>query len=131
MVIDKNLSRGLIANTAAILGMTLGKTEPQMIGVEVMDQSGNQHLGIVKVPIPILEGSLEQIRQIRTKLYEPDFQDLTVVDFSDLAQGCKTYDEFIEKMGNSFEESLRYFGVALCGPKKKINKLTGSLPLLR
>lgn len=23
------------------------------------------------------------------------------------------------------------FGIALCGPKKKVNKLTGSLPLLR
>ena len=29
------------------------------------------------------------------------------------------------------EADLSYFGVALCGPKKKVNKLTGSLPLLR
>ena len=55
MVIDENLPLGIIANTAAIMGITLGK---QM----------------------------------------PEFSDLTVVDFSDLAQGCKTYDEFIEKM---------------------------------
>lgn len=26
-----------------------------------------------------------------------------VVDFSDLAQACKTYDEFIDKMGNTSE----------------------------
>ena len=25
----------------------------------------------------------------------------------------------------------QYFGVAVCGAKKKVNKLTGSLPLLR
>ena len=31
------------------------------------------------------------------RLEEPKFSDLTVVDFPDLAQGCKTYDEFIEK----------------------------------
>lgn len=54
-----------------------------------------------------------------------------VVDFSDLAQGCKTYDEFIEKMGHVPESTLQYFGVAICGPKKKVNKLTGSMPLLR
>lgn len=26
---------------------------------------------------------------------------------------------------------LNYLGVCICGPKKKVNKLTGSLPLLR
>ena len=56
---------------------------------------------------------------------------LTVVDFSDLAQGCKTYDEFIVQMKNISETELRYFGVAICGVKKKINKLTGSMALLR
>jgi hypothetical protein len=56
---------------------------------------------------------------------------LTVVDFSDLAQGCKTYEEFIEKMGQVPESTLQYFGIAICGAKKKVNKLTGSMPLLR
>jgi hypothetical protein len=54
-----------------------------------------------------------------------------VVDFSDLAQGCKTNGEFIEKMGHVPESTLQYFWVAICGPKKKVNKLTGSMPLLR
>ena len=56
---------------------------------------------------------------------------MTVVDFSDLAQGCKTYDEFISKMGNVSESTLQYLGLAICGPKKKVNKFTGSMPLLR
>lgn len=29
------------------------------------------------------------------------------------------------------ESQLHYFGIALCGAKKKINTLTGSMPLLR
>ncbi len=49
---------------------------------------------------------------------DKDFQDLTVADFSDLAQDCKTYDEFIEKMGHVPESTLQYFGVAICGAKK-------------
>lgn len=52
---NENLPLGMIANTAAIMGITLRK---------------------------------EIIKAIRKKLYQPDFQDLTVVDFSDLAQGC-------------------------------------------
>ena len=71
------------------------------------------------------------MKAIREKLYEPDFSDLTVVDFSNLAQSCKTYDEFIGKMKDVSEVDLNYFGIAICGTKKKINKLTGSMALLR
>lgn len=130
-VIDENLPLGIIANTAAIMGITLGKKMPQVVGADVMDQSGNEHLGIIEFPVPILKGSTETIKEIRENLYQPDFQDLTVVDFSDLAQGCKTYDEFIEKMGHVPESRFQYFGLAICGAKKKVNKLTGSMPLLR
>ncbi len=131
MVIDENLPLGIVANTAAIMGITLGKKIPEVVGANVTDQDGREHLGIIEFPVPILRGSPDNIRQIRERLYQPDFQDLIVVDFSDLAQGCKTYDEFIEKMGHVPESTLQYFGVAICGPKKKINKLTGSMPLLR
>ena len=131
MVIDETLPLGLIANTAAIMGITMGKEMPEVVGANVTDQSGNQHLGIIEFPVPILKGSPEVIKEIREKLYQPEFQDLSVVDFSDLAQGCKSYEEFIEKMAAVSENSLQYFGVAICGPKKKVNKLTGSMPLLR
>ena len=88
-------------------------------------------LGIIEFPVPILKGSPETIKKIREKLYQPEFQDLSVVDFSDLAQSCKTYDEFIEKISQVPESSLQYFGLAICGSKKKVNKLTGNMPLLR
>lgn len=131
MVIDENLPLGIIANTAAIMGITLGKQMPEVVGANVTDQSGNQHLGIIEFPVPILKGTPELIKEIREKLYQPEFHDLAVVDFSDLAQSCKTYDEFIEKMAGVPESTLQYFGLAICGAKKKINKLTGSMPLLR
>lgn len=131
MVIDENLPLGIIANTAAIMGITLGKKMPEVVGADVIDKTGNEHLGIIEFPVPILKGNSDSIKTIREKLYEPEFSDLTVVDFSDLAQGCKTYDEFIEKMKLVSQRDLNYFGLAICGAKKKVNKLTGSMPLLR
>ena len=113
------------------MGITLGKKMPEVVGADVTDQSGNEHLGIIEFPVPILRGSPEIIKQIREKLYQPDFQDLTVVDFSDLAQGCRTYEEFTEKLSQTPEGELTYLGLALCGDKKKIDRLTGNLPLLR
>ena len=92
MVIDENLPLGIIANTAAIMGITLGKKMPEVVGADVYDRTGNKHLGIIEFPVPILKGNADIIKTIREKLYEPDFSDLTVVDFSDFAQGCKTND---------------------------------------
>ncbi len=131
MIIDEHLPLGIIANTAAIMGITLGKKMPKVVGADVTDKMGNKHLGIIQFPIPILKGNVESIKAIREKLYEPNFSDLTVVDFSDLAQSCKSYDEFIEKMKEVSEIDLNYFGITICGAKKKINKLTGNIPLLR
>ena len=131
MVIDENLPLGIIANTAAIMGITLGKKMPEVVGADVYDGTGNEHSGIIEFPIPVLKGNTDSIKTIREKLYEPDFSDLTVVDFSDLAQGCRNYDEFTEKMKEVSEIDLNYFGIAICGTKKKVNKLTGSMALLR
>ena len=131
MVIDEHLPLGIIANTTAIMGITLGKKMPEVVGADVTDKTGKEHLGIIEFPVLILKGNAESIKTIRERLYEPDFSDLTVVDFSDLAQGCKTYDEFTEKMKEVSEIDLNYFGIAICGSKKKVNKLTGSMPLLR
>lgn len=131
MILDENLPLGLIANTAAIMGITLGKKLPEVVGTDVADRSGNVHLGIIEFPVPVLKASCDTIKAVRERLYRPEYQELTVVDFSGLAQSCKTYDEFLEKMGQVPEEELQYLGVALCGPKKKVNQLTGNMPLLR
>ena len=87
VVYDEQLPLRIIANTAAVMGITLGKAMPEVVGADVRDESGHTHLGIIEFPVPILRGSPES--------------------------------------------TLQYFGVAVCGAKKKVNKLTGSLPLLR
>lgn len=131
IVVDENLPLGIIANTAAILGITMGMKMPDVVGNDVLDLEGNAHMGIIQFPVPILKGNTKILKKLRTRLFEPQFSELTVVDFSDLAQGCKTYNEFIGKMANTSESRLNYIGIAVCGNKKQINKLTGSMPLLR
>lgn len=131
LVLDERLPLGILANTAAILGITLGRQLPEIVGADVTDQTGRRHLGIISFPVPILKASPEAIRSIREALYRPEFSALTAADFSDLAQGCKTYGEFTEQLAAVPEHELRYLGLALCGDKKKVNRLTGSLPLLR
>lgn len=131
MVIDEALPLGIIANTAAILGTTLGKKQPGLVGADVVDKTGNEHLGIVEIPVPILKGNARMIKEIRERLYEAEFKELLVIDFSHVAQGCNAYDDFICKLSETPESELQYLGIALCGSRKMVNKLTGSIPLLR
>ncbi len=56
MILDERLPVGLIANTAAILGITLGKMRPEAVGADVTDKTGNIHPGIIEFPVPILKG---------------------------------------------------------------------------
>ncbi|WP_307893193.1 DUF2000 domain-containing protein [Bacillus swezeyi] len=131
LIIDENLPLGLIANTAAILGAALGKNKPGLLGENVTDGSGIEHLGIVKVPIPILKGNAELLHELRNKLLTDDFNDILTVDFTDVAQSIHTYEAYTEKFQSTASSDYRYFGIGVCGDKKKVNRLTGSLGLLR
>ncbi len=129
IIIDGSLTLGEIANTAAILGITLGGRISGSIGEDVYDSAGNLHTGIIKIPVPVLKASRETLKSLRLKLFDPPFSELTTVDFTDLAQSCKTYDEFIGKMSSS--QDLNYIGLAIFGDKKMVTKLTGNLPLMK
>lgn len=131
MIIDAELPIGVVANTSAILGITLGKHIPEQVGAAVKDASGQTHLGIITVPVTMLRGDKKILKECRERLYSPEFNDLVVVDFSDVAQGCNIYSEYIAKAATVSEQDHTYLGIAIYGNKKKVNKLTGFMPLLR
>ena len=131
LVIDAALPLGLIANTAAILGTTLGAVKPQMIGRNVTDASGGVHTGINTIPTTVLQADEATLKNLRLKLYSDEFSDLLVVDFSDVAQRIHIYEDYVKEAEGMNTEDFRYFGLALYGDKKKVNRITGMLPLLR
>ncbi|MDD4843264.1 MAG: DUF2000 domain-containing protein [Anaerotignum sp.] len=131
MIIDSQLPIGVIANTSAILGATLGKLMPEQVGENVKDATDKTHLGIITIPIAMLKGSKEGLKELRKRLYAEEFNDLVVIDFSDVAQGCNVYGEYIAKAASVPENDYTYLGIAIYGEKKKVNKLAGSMPLLR
>ena len=131
MIINSELPIGIVANTSAILGITLGKHIPKQIGADVTDASGQSHLGIITIPVTMLRGDTAILRDLNKHLHSPEFADLIVADFSDVAQSCNIYSEYIAKVSITPEQEHNYFGIAIYGNKKKVNKLTGFMPLLR
>ena len=132
MIINKELPLGLMANTAAVLGISLGKMFPEeIVGGDVKDADGQIHPGITAKTIPVLAADRERIKRLRDSLFAQENTDVTVIDFSEAAQKCLEYDAYRQMLSCLTGEDLYYLGICLYGPDKKVNKLTGNLALLR
>ncbi|WLQ15854.1 DUF2000 domain-containing protein [Hahella aquimaris] len=130
IVIDANLPTGPIANTAAVLALSLGKAFPELIGDALPDHNGHLRAGITTTAIPILRAEGVRLRNLREELKEHEPQ-LTVIDLTSATMTTKSYEAYAEKLLSTPVDELEYLGVALCGPKKIVNKFTGNLGLLR
>lgn len=130
MVIDSELPAGFIANTAAVLALTLGKAIDGIVGPAVVDGDGSVHAGITTIPIPILKSTGATLKEFRNTI-STHYPDLFLVDFSNAAQTTKNYGDYMKKIATFTHADLEYLGIAIYGDKKSVNKLTGSLPLLR
>ncbi len=131
MIINQELPLGLIANTAAVLAVSIGRKIDDIVGEDVLDQDGHVHRGITQVPIPLLKGSSDLIRSIRGKLLNMSLDNLYFVDFCDVAQQSRHYDEFKARLSQTPADQLNYLGIAIYGPPREVNSLTGNIGLLR
>jgi hypothetical protein len=131
MIFDESLPVGVIANTAAIMGASLGKADPEVVGITPVDMDGNEHSGLIQFPVPILKSDSDTIQDIRKKALDTYGKDIDIIDFTDIAQKSMTYDDYLNNYKATAGDDIAYLGLTLCGPKKAINKLTGNLSLLR
>ncbi|ENM5729145.1 DUF2000 domain-containing protein [Vibrio mimicus] len=127
LVIDKNLPLGVIVNTAAVLTLSLGKVHPELVGENIKNRDGGEHLGITRIPIPILASSAGELKAIRDKLQPVT----TLVDFSNVAKGTKTYEEYSSAIAGTEAKDIEYLGIAVYGDKTVIAKYTGNMRLMR
>lgn len=129
IVLNETLPLGQLVNSAAVLTMSIGKLHPDLVGRNLEDGSGHAHHGITTVPLPVLKGAgkLQEIRE-GLKFHE---KELTVIDLIDATSTTASYEEYADKLKKSVKEVLNYYGLAIYGNRKLVNKYTGSLGLLR
>jgi hypothetical protein len=131
MVVDQNLPLGLLANTAAVLAISIGDRVKGIVGEDVIDGDGTVHKGITKATVPLLKGDSDLIRSLRDRLLLMPIDGLFFVDFCDIAQQSKHYDDYKNNIALVPANELNYLGIAICGQDKDVNKLTGNIGLLR
>jgi len=129
IILEPNQPLGLLVNSASVLSVTLGSVIDSIRGSDTYDANGVQHLGVIRIPLPILSAESETLLSIYDKARNDS--SIMVADFTKTAQSCKSYDEYIEKCANTPTDKMGLLGLALYGERKKINKLVGNLKMLR
>lgn len=131
MIVDGSLPRGFIANTTAALGISLASIEDGLVGKKVKDKSGRLHEGVTNIPIPILTLDNVKMKELYNRLQEHGDEDIRMIGFNNIAQRFLHYDDYEMKLLSTTKDDIEYLGLCLYGSKKKINKITGNLKMLR
>lgn len=131
MIIDDSLPAGIAANTAAALGVSLSGRIAGLVGESLVDGDGRVHEGVTNIPIPVLALSKEELREKHDRIKESGDPEIVLIGFSETAQKSLDYKDYAEKLAYRTKERIDYLGICIYGPKNKVNKLTGSLKMLR
>jgi hypothetical protein len=128
IVLDRALPLGLLANAVAVLAFSASKNISDGVEQEVVDADGGIHKGITKIPIPILacDGSLLPGLRLQAAATEG----VECIDFCDVAQRAKRYDEYVAKLERSKNPGLNYLGICIFGESAKVKHLMAHLSLL-
>ncbi len=130
ILIEDNLSVGLAMNSASVIGVSIGKLIENITGDDFNEREKMVYPGMLTTPLPILKASQLELLSIFLQARSDGL--CIVIPFSKLAQSCKTYNEYCEKLSIVDKESIENIelsGVGLVGPEDTLEELTGSLEL--
>lgn len=128
LILAEALPAGLAANTAAVLALTLGRAAPHLLGPDATDADGRTYPGLTTQPLPVLTADGQALTELHARAAD---QQLLAAAVTDAAQQSKTYPDYTARLAATPTAELATLGVAIHGPARDVNKLTGHLRLLR
>jgi hypothetical protein len=128
IVVDEALPAGIAANAAACVAAATSPQVAGLLGPEAVDAGGHPHPGLPWAGCSILKGSTEQLAALHAKALAADT--VFVADMPAAAQLTRVYDEYLETVSAAPADALPYYAVGLVGPRNRVDKLVGRLPLL-
>lgn len=128
IVLDRALPLGLLANAAAVLAFSASRSIPGGVGRDTEDADGEAHAGITQLPIPVLACETGQIKGLRDRARD---EGLLCIDFSDVAQRAKNYEDYAAELKSRSGSELAYLGLCIYGESDSVRRLTGNLGLVK
>lgn len=112
----------------AHLMLSLGKHAEELIGHQMIDRTGDVHLGLSEYPVVLLEAKTEDLGRVVKRAKQDG---ALIVDFPRSALDYWTNAELANDLQGKVSEEIEYLGLAICATPQIVNRHTGSLRLLR
>lgn len=130
LVVRPELATGALLNIAACLTAGITASHPQYAGKNLQDQAGLQSSASSHLPVVVLKGNDEVFQRIINEL-TPQTAGVSLCIFPAYAQAIHLAEQYWQIHQQTVHTGEQISGLALCGTKKWLNRLTGNLALLR
>jgi hypothetical protein len=128
IAVDAELPAGRAANAAVCLAAPTTDAVTGLLGPDVRDADGRAHPGLPWTGCTILAATRDQLATIARKAASS--ADVFVADMPALGQATRVYDDYVREMSQTDTEHLDLLAVSIVGPRNRVDRLVGSLPLL-
>lgn len=128
IVVNSDLPPGRAANAAICAAAPTVAQVPGLLGVDVADASGSVHPALPWVGCSVLVADPATLRGIRQKA--GSYADTFVADMPTAAQHTLVYTDYAASVAGTGSEEMDYYAVSIVGPRNRVSKIVGKLPLL-
>ncbi|WP_207455842.1 DUF2000 domain-containing protein [Desertivibrio insolitus] len=128
VVVNADIPAGRAVNAAVCVASATASRVGGLLGPDAADAVGSPHPGLPWAGCSVLVADAETLRGIRAK--GAGHEGTFVADMPVAAQETRVYDEYLERMSESEAADIDYLAVSLVGPRNRIDKITGRLPLM-
>ena len=126
VVVDASLPAGRAANAAVCVSAATASGVDGLLGPDARDATGSDHPGLPWAGCSILAASSDQLAQVRAKAAAS--LGVFVADMPAAAQHTRVYDEYLTEVATT--DVPQYYAVSIVGPRNRVDKIVGKLPLL-
>ncbi|RWZ51476.1 DUF2000 domain-containing protein [Labedella phragmitis] len=128
VAVDSSLPGGRAVNAAVCVAAATSTAVAGLLGPDAIDADGSAHPGLPWAGCTIVGATSEQLHTIRAKA--EGSADVFVADMPAAAQSTRVYDEYLGEVAGSGTEALELLAVSIVGPRNRVDRLVGRLPLL-
>ncbi len=128
VIVNDSIPAGRAVNAAICVASATVADVRGLLGPAATDGAGTVHPGLPWAGCSVLVANTEVLRSIRLKgeAHEAIF----VADMPTSAQDTRVYDDYLAAIGSTTPDTIEYLAVSLVGPKNRIDRIVGRLPLM-
>ncbi|MGW5262240.1 DUF2000 domain-containing protein [Microbispora sp. NPDC004025] len=128
IVVDGDLPAGRAVNAAVCVAAATSTAVAGLLGDDAVDADGGAHPGLPWAGCSVLAADAATLRAIRAKAAAS--AGCFVADMPAAAQHTRVYADYLATMKETAADDVDYYAVSVVGPRNRVDKIAGKLPLM-